>query len=125
MDKYTQKDDPYGQKSGDMKAIFQGLITNGYNYDKNVLWVHRVKEKWVDNQPSGQYETDGYKQLPYEVQVTIRLTKKVVKGLAERTAEVKDCRINDRMNGQKFEGKACNFALVMSEVFGTDIEDWE
>jgi hypothetical protein len=29
------------------------------------------------------------------------------------------------MNGQKFEGKACNFALVMSEVFGTDIEDWE
>lgn len=118
----SAKDDPYGQKSGDMKAIFQGLITDGYNYNKNMLWLHRVKEEWKSNQPTGKLISDGYNQTPYEVQVVLR-TKKSTKGVF--SVEVMKCRPDTTMEGEEFEGKQCNFATVMSAVTGTDIEDWE
>ena len=118
------KDDPYGQKSGDMKTIFQGLITDGYSYDKNVLWLHRIKEKWVSNAPSGQYMADGYNQVAYEVMTTIRTSKTKVKGKNEFTAEVRDCRIDTQMEGDKFEGALCNFPTVMAAIFGTSEDEW-
>jgi len=119
------KDDPYGQKSGDMKAIFQGLITDGYSYDKNVLWLHRITEKWEGNQPSGKYTAAGYKEVAYETQITIRLKKKTVKGENEFSATVEDCRLNTQMEGEVFSGRQCRFATVMSIVTGTDEEVWE
>lgn len=119
------KDDPYGQKSGDMKTIFQGLITDGYNYDKNVLWLHRIKEKWEGNSPSGKYEASGYKEIAYEVQLTIRLKKKMIprQGL-EFSATVQDCRLNAKMEGEVFTGSDCTFSKVMAEVTRSSEELW-
>lgn len=120
--KPAPKDDPYGQKSGDMKAIFQGLITDGYNYDKNMLWLHRVKEEWKANQPTGKYVSDGYNQAPYEVQVVLRTVKN---GKGVFGVEIRMCRPDTMMEGESFEGKQCRFDVVMAAVTGTDIEDWE
>lgn len=128
MSSVKPKDDPYGQKGGELKAIFQDIITKAYSYDKNVIWTHRLKEMWVGGQPSGEFEVDGYKQLPYEIEATIRLTKyrEPKKRVWVRRAEIRDCRINDDLNGEKFEGRACSFANIMSSVFPeTDAEDWE
>lgn len=119
------KDDPYGQKSGDMKAIFQGLITDGYNYDKNVLWLHRIKELWEGNQPSGKYEASGYKEIAYETQISLRMKRAVVKGESVFSATVQDCRLNTRMEDEKFSGRQCRFSTIMSVVTGTEPEEWE
>lgn len=124
MDKTSAKDDPYGQKSGDLKSIFQGLVTEAYSYDKNVLWIHRLKEEWKGGAPSGQYKADGYNQIAYEVQMSIRL--KYNRRKEERTAEVRDLRIGDPdMSGEIFAGKQCRFSTIMAMVTGTDQEDWE
>jgi len=117
------KDDPFGQKSGNLNALFQGLITDGYNYDKNVLWIHRLKEKWIDNKPSGKYITSGYGEINYEVELTIRL-KRNRKG--KRVVEVRDCRLDEAMNGEEFEGDdLVRFPAIMALVTGTDEEAWE
>lgn len=118
------KDDPYGQKSGDMKAIFQGLVTDGYNYDKNVLWLHRVKEKWEGNAPTGRYEASGYKEIGYEVQVNVRVGKRKYRGEQEFFAKIGDCRLNATMEGEEFVGKEVEFAVVMAELTGTKEELW-
>lgn len=135
MTKYTSKDDPYGQKSGEMKSIFQGLITEAYSYDKNVIWLHRVKEAWAGGQPTGKFEADGYKQLPYEVEMTVKLSKRQVlktdedgekSKVWERRAEIGDCRINDKMNGLTFDGKEATFAEIMAQAYPkTEVEDWQ
>lgn len=119
------KDDPYGQKSGDMKAIFQGLITDGYNYDKNVLWIHRITEEWKNNAPSGKFKAAGYKDVAYEVQMSIRTGKRKKGGENVFGAEVMDCRIDQAMEGEFFEGKQCRFSYVMATVFGTEEDVWE
>ena len=115
------KADPYGQRSGDMKAIFQGLITDGYNYDKNMLWIHRQKEEWRGNSPTGRMISDGYNQAPYETQVVLR-TKKV-KG--EFSVEVVMSRLDTEMEGEVFVGKQCRFPVVMAMMTGTEVGDWE
>lgn len=130
MDKVTSKDDPYGQKGGEMKAIFQGLITDAYNYDKNVIWTHRLKEEWVGGQPAGTFKLDGYAQLPFEVQLTIRLKTKGRKETTRRIAEIRDCRIGkgNYWNGAVFgdeDGPPLDFATIMSTLTKTAAEEWE
>lgn len=120
MDKYTTADDPYGQKSGGMKSLFQGLVADGLDYDKNVLWISRIKEEWKGGQPSGKFTNDGYTQLRYEVQTTIRLDVK----RGESVAEVLDCRIDRKMNGEMWEGDEVSFRTIMAEICGNDPEEW-
>lgn len=125
MDKVTSKDDPYGQKGGELKSIFQGLITDGYNYDKNVLWLHRLKEEWKGGSPNGTFIADGYNQVAYEVQVTLRLGKKVTRGETARWVEVRDSRLDTQMEGEEFAGKQCRFSTVAALLTGTDEDVWE
>jgi hypothetical protein len=118
--------DPYGQKSGDLKAIFQGLITDGYSYDKNVLWLHRIKEKWEGNAPSGKFEAAGYKEIAYECQVTLR-TKRVQKSSGPVfTAQVLDCRLNSEMENEVFSSseKEFRFSYIMATITGTEEKVW-
>lgn len=128
--KVSSEQDPYGQKGGEMKSLFQGLITDAKNYDKNVLWVHRLKDKWVNNAPSGEYKVDGYEQLPYEVDVTIRLELKGRKEEIRRVAEIRDCRIGKGQywNGTRFgekDGPPLDWATIMSTITGSDADLWE
>jgi hypothetical protein len=130
MDKYTSKDDPYGQKGGEMKSIFQGLITDAYNYSANVLWLHRLKEEWVGGQPAGTYKVEGYAGMPYEVQSTIRL-RNVGKGeKLRRVGEIRFNRIGQgsSQNGMKFGedgGLPLDFGTILGTLTGTDFEEWE
>jgi hypothetical protein len=118
------KDDPYGQKTGELKAIFQGLIADGYNYNKNVLWLHRISEVWVGGAPSGQFKSAGYPDVAYECMVSLRMRRTVKNKVPVFSATVADCRHDQSLNGEVFEGKQCTFATVMSIITGTDEEVW-
>lgn len=124
--KLSAKQDPYGKRSGEMRSDFQHLIHDAYNYDKNIIWLHREKELWADNKPSGKYAAAGYPDIAYEVHMTIRLTKERGDG-KERIAcaTVKSCRPDPTLEGGKFKGQYCTFKSVVSTAFGTEEEDWE
>lgn len=129
MDKYTSKDDPYGQKGGEMKSIFQGLIADGYNHNCNVVWTHRLKEEWSGGQPAGTFKVDGYGQLPFEVQLTIRLRTKGRKEELRRIAEIRDCRIGKGTywNGTVFgeeDDMPMRFPHIMATLTETDADEW-
>lgn len=131
MDKVMAADDPYGQKGGEMKAIFQGLILDGQNYpDKNIFWLHRLKEDWKGGQPSGNYKVDGYNQLPFETEVTFRLTNKKIGKEILQILEIRDCRLGRgrKNNGITFGGpddEPIDFGTIMSTLMPqTTPEDW-
>jgi hypothetical protein len=128
MAKTTSADDPYGQKGGELKTIFQGLIGDGYSHDKNVLWIHRLKEKWEGGKPSGQWQADGYNQLGYETQVSLRLKKRMYRGEELRSFEVRDCRLDTTLNGERFgedKPQQYSFAFIAALMTGTDEDDWK
>lgn len=133
MDKYGSKDDPYGQKGGEMKSIFQGLMCDGYNYDKNVVWIHREKAVWAGGEPTNKMQVDGYSQAPYEVQFTLRVTRKQVKDEAVFAGEIRDCRVGNgvKNNGLKFggdereENPPMSFGSIMTTLLPrTEEEEW-
>jgi hypothetical protein len=126
MDKYTSADDPYGQKSGNLKALFQGLVAEGLSNDKNVLWISRVKEEWKGGSPTGKMITDGYNQLSSEVQLAVSLGRDRDD---YRKVTVLKSRYDRKFIGETFESGEkfddTEFAFFMSEVTGTDERDWK
>lgn len=125
MDKVTQKDDPYGQKGGELKAIFQGIVADGLNYDKNVIWIHRTKEIWSGGQPSGKMGLDGYNQMGYEVQVTMYLKAVRRRGvIVDRVVEIIDNRLPGAQEGDEFTGKQATFRRVAAALTNTDLDEW-
>lgn len=126
MEKVTARDDPYGQKGGELKAIMQGLIADGYNYDKNVIWLSRVKDVWENNQPvPGKVESAGYKELPYEVQATLYLKSKKTSAGMDRTVTVHETRLKGLKQGDVLGGRQFRFDVVASLLTGTDMDEWE
>lgn len=127
--KLDTKDDPWGQKSGALGALFRTLIVDAYDSDKNVILLAREKEKWAGGAPSDEFVPEGWKGVPYEVQVTLRLTRRMNKNKTERRGMIVDSRFDgDEMNGQRFGGPdepPLNFPSVASFVTGTDTADWE
>lgn len=125
----TQKDDPYGAKGGELKSIFRGLVSHGLNYDKIVCWTHRLKQEWKGGENTGNMTHDGYDQLPYECDFTIRITRRTKGGETTRHGVILDSRRNGSvMNGQKFGGEGqpeMTFKSVAAFVTMTDDETWE
>lgn len=120
-DKAGQREDPYNKKTGELNSIFQGLITDAYNYDKNLLWIHRLTEAWEDNRPSGKYRPKGYRDIDFEVQVVVRVNKS---DKGEFSSRIRVCRMNPKLEGETFEGKEMGFSYVMATVFGSDQDEW-
>ena len=134
MDKVKSEDDPYGQKGGELKSIFQGIMTDGYNYDKNVIWLHRTKEKWSGGKPIGVFEPEGYNRAQFEVQFTLHLRKKVRKYKNEtevmRWAELVDARMQLHVGegtswGEDDDRPMMTFPEIMADIFGTDAAEWK
>lgn len=115
---------------------FLALVQEGYDFDKNVLWIHRLGEEYADhidrngNKDSvktGRWVRKGaYKDMGYEVQANIRLEKTIDKKKETHfKATLVDCRLNRGMDGMEFEDEMCSFPYVAAAVFESEVEDWE
>jgi hypothetical protein len=49
------------------------LIKLAYDSDANLLITHRLKEQWVNDKRTGQFEFAGMKDVPFLVQAHVRL----------------------------------------------------
>lgn len=120
---------------GPLKQEFQGLVHRGYDFDKNVLWIHRLKPEWADtidkqgektSVKTGRLERAGYSDMGYEVQSNVRVQKTVDKKRGTRySATILDCRLNQGLDGLDLEDDMCNFSYFAATVFGTNPSEWE
>lgn len=120
---------------GPLKQEFQGLVHRAYDFDKNVIWIHRLKPEWVDrigkdgekeSAKSGRLERAGYSDMGFEVQANVRLSKESDKKKGTHfKATILDCRLNQGLDGEELEDEMCNFPFMASMVFGDDPSDWE
>lgn len=114
---------------------FQGLIQRAYDFDKNVIWLHRLKPEWADkidakgnkmSVKTERYERQGYRDMGFEVHANIRLEKVVDKKKAVHfKAQIIDCRLNQGLDGLELEDDQCSFPYLASTIFENDVEEWE
>lgn len=130
---------PGAKLTGTIKEEFSSLVTMAEEYDKNVIWLHRLRPEYADviNKQTGvkeaiktgRMERYGHSEMGFDVQTNVRLTKeRVGKKNRARTvyrATVLDCRLNAMLEGMELEDDECSFPWFASAVFGTDVEEWE
>lgn len=105
------------------KSEFSELITIAEEYDKNVIWTHRLVPEWVGNESTGKLKPKGYSEMPFDVHSNVRISLNKKNG--ERKLEIRDCRLNGALVGEELDGDMVSFPTFAAMVFGNDPEEWE
>jgi hypothetical protein len=111
-----------------VNALFERMILAGQGAGKNVIWLHRLGEKWIDvkkkgkivSANTGEMKRLGFKGMGFDVEANIRLTRDG----NVFTATIVDNGFDADFNGMQFKKKMCTYPAVMSALTDTDPEQW-
>lgn len=111
----------YGQVNLEDESIIRmALAASGVN----VIFISRVKKKYVADNWNGSYERSGLKEVEYGANVVIETIRNG--GGPEAFAfRVKDCRKKSELNDTVFEPPMNTFAWLAANVFDSDPAEWE
>jgi hypothetical protein len=106
---------------GPLNGMYRGLLQDAYDAGVNLQLIQKVKEKWVNNKPSGIMEPIGFKQANYIVQVNLEHSWTPEGGF---NVKVVNCRQNTELWGEDYG--AISFAELGCLVFpDSEQEEWE
>ncbi len=108
---------------GPVNAEFRDLIRAAYNSDKNVIFIHMIKPKYINDERTHEMERAGFGDMGYLVQANVLMRRDVDAGFV---LHIKNCRQNPEVAGLDLMGVMCNFPFFAANVFpGSDPGEWE
>ncbi len=111
---------------GPVNAEYRRLLRDSYKYDKNVILLHKMKAKYVNDKRTAEYERAGFNDTGFLVQLNAQVWRYGVEDGGEFVITINDSRHNPDLIGEALEGLMCNFQtlamMVMPEVDG---DVWE
>ena len=111
---------------GPVNAEYRALIRDSYNYDKNLILIHKMKPKYVNDKRTAEYERSGFGDTGFLVQVNAQVYRYAPEDGGEFVISIRDCRQNQELAGEEFEGGMCTFPFLASMVLpDIDPEAWE
>jgi hypothetical protein len=108
---------------GPVNAEWRDVVRQAYDHDKHVLYLHKLKDDYVNDKRTGEYKRSGMSDMGFLVQVAGRCWKdpKVTEVPDKFHFTISDCRFNPELEGLDFAGEECNFPFVASYVlYGDD-----
>jgi AAA domain-containing protein len=97
------------------------LIKLAYDSEANLLLTHRLKEQWINDKRTGQYEFSGMKDIPFLVQAHARMWTDA-EGYHLRVGK---CRQNASVVGLELTNDMITFPTLAQFVFPDSTEsDW-
>lgn len=107
---------------GPIYSDFRWMVKEARKHDANVLFVHRVKDEYVNDARTGNDVLDGWQKIVYEAQVYIE------HGRDENnfTTTIMECEQNALVTGMTFSSdeEDNDFPNLAAKVFGNDPDDW-
>lgn len=111
---------------GPVNKEFRSMIRKAYDFDKNVVFLHKMRPQYVNDKWNGEYERSGFNTMGFLVQVNAQMYRYSQEDGGEFVLWVKDCRQNPDMADMELEGDMCNFPTMASMVLPeVDPEVWE
>lgn len=119
-----------------VNAEFRRIVKgDAFNSDASVVYLHSMKDEYVNDVRTGELVPAGFGGMPYIVQVHLHAHRDENGGAWRLTVD--KCRQNGRVVGEEFESISIGedergmeltmtgFPFVACQVFeGTDLEDW-
>ena len=111
---------------GPVNAEYRHLIREAYNYDKNLILLHKMKPQYVNDKRTGEYERAGFGDTGFLVQINAQIYRYAPEDGGEFVLWVKDCRQNPDMAGEEYPGPMCTFPMMATLALpNVDPEVWE
>ena len=111
---------------GPVNAKFRRLVRDSYKYNKNVMWLHKMKPKYVNDKRTAEYERSGFGDMPFLVQLNAQIWRYDVEDGGEFVLTVTNSRHEPDLIGEELEGGMCNFPTLASLVLpDVDVDYWE
>ena len=110
-----------GRDYGPVNGMYRGLLQEAYDAGVNLQLIQKVKEKWVNEKPTGDFEPVGFKQANYIVQVNISHAWSRETGFV---STIVNCRQNVNLWGMDFVDLTFN-ELGQFVYPDTTAEDWQ
>jgi hypothetical protein len=110
---------------GGFYADLRWMVKHALAHDANVIFMHRMKKEYKNDNWQGGYELDGWRGIVYESQAYLE---------HDRTEDgdfittIKDCGQDARLNGMALSSNEDenNFTTFATRVYpDSDAKDWE
>lgn len=111
-----------------VNAEFRYLINRAFEFNSNVILIHKLKPVWVEGsdgkgRKTGKFERAGFNDTGYIAHVNCRSYRDKDN---EFHLSIENCRQNPELAGMDLETPMNSFPFLASMVFeGTDPSDWE
>lgn len=111
---------------GPVNAEYRALIREAYNYNKNLILIHKMKPKYVNDKRTSEYERAGFGDTGFLVQVNAQIYRYSPEDGGEFVLYIRDCRQEPDLAGEEFVGPMCTFPFLASMVLpNMDPANWE
>lgn len=112
---------------GPVNAEYRDLLRLAYDGEKHLIILHKMKEAYKNDKPSGEYKRAGMSDTGFLVQVSGRVWKDPGESAVPDKFHftIEECRFNPELEGLDFAGKECCFPMVASYVLYGDDEHVE
>jgi hypothetical protein len=111
---------------GPVNAEYRALIRDAYNYDKNVILLHKMKAQYINDKRTGEYERAGFSDTGFLVQVNAQMYRYAPEDGGDFAMFIRDCRQTPEIAGEELVGPLCSFPFLASMVIpSVDPSEWE
>jgi len=98
------------------------------DYNKNVIFIFRMRERYEHGEATGQMAPDAIPRMEHLVQVMIETGREVRDdgGMGKFYIDIKDCGQNSALAGVRLWQPACDFPTLGMMAFpGTRPDQWK
>jgi len=101
---------------GPVNAEYRALIRDAYAYDKNLILLHKMKSRYINDKRTGEYDRAGFSDTGFLVQVNTRVYRYSPEDGGEFAIYIDDCRQNPDLAGEELAGPLCSFNFLAGSV---------
>ncbi len=104
----------------------RNLINLIYPTDKNLILIHKERKEYKNDSWTGEYELSGFGEVPYLVQVNLRLLReRDTDGIYHFKCKILDCSLDPNLIEMELTDELCNFPSLATAIFpNTKPEEW-
>lgn len=102
----------YGPVNGEYRKV----IREAYDSSKNLILLHKMKPKYVNDKRTNEYERAGFNDVGFLAQVNCQVYRDPVDEGGEFNLEILDCRQNADASGEVLSGPMASWDFLASTV---------
>lgn len=111
---------------GPVNNEYRKLLRETYDSGKNLILLHKMKPKYIDDKRTREYERAGFNDIGFIAQVNAIVYRDPTDEGGEFNLEILDCRQNSDAAGEVLLGEMASFPYLASLAFpDTNPGDWE